>query len=282
MKTLIIIITLMISTLIGNAQNFIDTTKVWTVSKRVVTGASYGYPTTVQFRFGGDTILEGVTYAKMNVNEGAAQWKFHSLWREDEQRNVYYKRGHSSESVYYNFSFAKGDTSSFIGLEIVVDSTAIKPFGSKEKKHIYASYLDVPGHVITWIEGVGSLYGPDVSDHYFLVGGLSTLICFEENNEHVYLNPMYTACNAQSGTSVFEIENKNRFEIRYSVNGDIKFINPTGCNGTLSFMTVDGRTVKRYNIASNEGIIHFPYTGLFLYRFVSEKNQVQTGRVLAK
>jgi hypothetical protein len=236
---LISMLLLLVGLPVANAQTFFDTTSFWTVSESVHDGAQLRTPSTLKFRFSGDSILDERSYTKMEVNTNSTGWVYHSLWREDEQSNIYFKRGHPAESLIYNFSLNEGDTLSIGNREIVIDSTCIKPFGSAAKKHIYAHYAHVPEHVITWVEGVGSLYGPHINDPYFLVGGEYMLICFEKDNKLVYLNPKYTDCNAGKLNQNLRVVSEKK------IWSQINFMSPSVTANT-EHLKIEGDTIIDY------------------------------------
>lgn len=259
------------------AQSFIDERSLWTVSEQIHNGSQLLTPSTLRFRFNGDSVINDLSYTKMEESINGTDWIFHSSWREDSLGNIFYKRGHTDEYILYNFMLRQGDTINIGNQEVIVDSSVVKLFGNTERMHLYAHYSSVPNHIILWVDGVGSLLAPHLNDAYFLVGGVYNLICFGNENKQVYLNSMYTDCDAQSGTHVNE-SGQCKLIVLYAI-GNEK-IRCQSEKGYINFFTFGGRLIKSCSISSVEDIICFPYPGLFLYRYISIDNNVQTGKIM--
>jgi hypothetical protein len=269
-----------------HAQKFIDQTKVWIVATEVLSNYHYGPPTSEYWKFFGDTIVADKKYTKMyySINQNQTNWHLNTLWREDEQGKVYrrdYKYDYGEELM-YNFNLSVGDTVKNIykEMETVVDSIFMKPFGVTTKKYLYTHLIIKPSHIITWIEGVGSLWGPNINDDFFISGGRSTLICFEENGVLVYHNPNYPNCFFTSSQS---LEDDQDFIDLFSMqNGEIQIRLKNNTRGKLFLYTVDGKQVLNKEISLSTTTICAPTGGILLYRFVGKGGEVQTGKVMVK
>jgi len=262
------------------SQNFIDTSKVWTVSERIFDGSKYLNASTIQFHFETDSLVNDLKYTKMYQSRDHGIWQFHSLWREDDNGNIFYQGGISKETLYYNFGLNAGDSILLEQLNVKIDSTRFQLFGNGLRKFIYAHYLETPEHIIIWVEGVGSLISPNINDDYFLVGGLFSLICFEENGEHIYLNPAFTACDAGTGTTVSSIHEKiELIKIINFRNGEIQIDILNDNVGEITFYNTQGKKVLHENISTLIHQLCIPISGVLLYHFTSEKGEVQTGKI---
>lgn len=283
MKT-IKLITVLISLLGFNArsQNFIDTTKVWTVAEYITDG-SHNSKYTKSYSFNGDTLIDSQTYTKMFSFKNN-EIKFHSLWREDDQGKVYISLGNPlTEYLIYDFQLQEEDTLTMFGDVIFVDSIRIKKFGESDKKFIYSHYKRIPEHVILWIEGVGSLYAPDISDEYYISGGGSTLICYHEGDNLIYLCPDYTACDASSGTSINNIEFQQSL-IKVIMLNDLKIGIELNNNesGIFEMYSVSGKIICSQEITNQSESLCLPECGLYIYRFTNTNRKIQTGKILVK
>jgi len=264
----------------SKAQSFIDTTKIWTVAERIHTGTVYATDKTIIYKFAGDSILDGLLYTKMITQKEQNDWEFHSLWRENKEGNIYFKNGLSKESVLYNFSLTEGDTFQLGDEEIVIDSIRLKSFGYTNRKFLFSHYSIAPNVIITWVEKVGSLHAPHISDEYFLSGGSYILICFSEGDEHIYMNPNYTDCDASTGTGVNTIFlPENLIECFFEPGGSIKIRNFTNSIGTFYLYDLKGSLLSKTQINSVDTNICPPGTGILLYEFKTKKGKIQTGKI---
>lgn len=282
MKT-IKLITVLISLLGFNArsQNFIDTTKVWTVAEYITDG-SHNTKYTISYSFNGDTLIDEQTYTKMFSFKNN-EIKFHSLWREDDQGKVYFTRGTTKDYVLYDFQLKEGDTLNVHEDEMIVDSIRMKKFGEYDKKFIYSHYEGITDHVILWIEGVGSLNAPHISDDYFLVGGSYALICYHEGDNLIYLCPDYTACDASSGTSINNIEFQQSL-IKVIMLNDLKIGIELNNNesGIFEMYSVSGKIICSQEITNQSESLCLPESGLYIYRFTNTNRKIQTGKIIVK
>jgi hypothetical protein len=262
------------------SQEFIDSTKTWTVAEYITSGSGSTSKTTITFSFNGDTLIENTSYTKMFSLDNDGNIELHSFWREDNDGNIYYVRGVEVEQCIYNFQLEKSDTFNLGSNEIIVDSVLLKDFGNTEKKFSYSHYSYVPDHVIVWIEGVGSLNAPGVPDGYFLVGGSYSLICYHENEELIYLNPSYTDCNASSGTLVKDVLcNENLIRLfpldDFSIQIDIQ----SNESGNIDFYTLEGKHVWSEILQNSTSYVQLTQQGIYIYRFTSNEGEFQTGKV---
>lgn len=282
MKTLLPIFILLVSIhLTGLSQSFIDTTKVWTVAEYITDG-SHNTKYTKSYSFNGDTLIDGQTYTKMFSLKNN-EIKFHSLWREDDQGKVYFSRGTTKDYVLYDFKLKEGDSLSVHEDVMIVDSVRTKKFGESDKKFIYSHYEGIPEHVIIWIEGVGSLNAPHISDGYFLVGGSYTLICYHEGDNLIYLCPDYTTCDASSGTSINNIEFQQSL-IKVIMLNDLKIGIELNNNesGIFEMYSVSGKIICSQEITNQSESLCLPESGLYIYRFTNTNRKIQTGKILVK
>jgi hypothetical protein len=206
MKKAIVIISVFFLSMSCYAQKFIDPTKVWIIEAKGFSDGHYWPAVTYCYKFIGDTIIENRTYTKMysSIKQDRSDWKLSSLWREDESEKIFWKYHNTGEELLYNFNLTVGDTikNSRVPADAIVDSVVVKPFGSVNKKYLYLHLIDVPSHILTWVDGVGSLFNPNVPDDFWVTGGTSKLICFEENGVLVYHNPEYNDCFFTSSANI--------------------------------------------------------------------------------
>jgi hypothetical protein len=203
------------------AQSFIDTTKIWSI---VITdsggGPSHGSKTTSYFKFTGDTTIKAKDYFVLyECNDVKRKiWRINSYWREKNDSVFQYNTNTGNEDLMYDFILTENDT--FLVNEqitLYVDSVRMKEWGEKLRKHWYlsSSGFEQCGTTV-WIEGVGNIDLFLLSTNCNLVGAITSLLCFTENNKLVYQNPEYNDCYINSSVSAQNIsitDSVNRWNI---------------------------------------------------------------------
>lgn len=160
--------------------------------------------TTTSYKIEGDSLFEGVVYKKVlsTKYEELIHWNFCGLIRENEEKQVYYRRwgnGHfGAEGLMYDYSLQLGDSIpiwnneyNYLYLQSVNDT--VLEDGKSRKKYNFSYFgLDNPEIGEFWIEGVGSQWGfPGVA---LLNGGTYELLCFFSDEELVWHNPYQGEC----------------------------------------------------------------------------------------
>lgn len=283
MKKAMIILSVFLLSYSCYSQKFIDPTNVWIVEERG-DGMDGGLPaiSSVYYKFFGDTVVSNKTYTKLYYSTKLDQstWQLNSLWREDESGKLYQIIFDDYEVPKYDFNLTTGDTmkNNREEMDAIVDSVVVKPFGSANKKYLYLHLIDVPSHILTWVDGIGSLFDPNTPDDFWVSGGTSKLICFEENGVLVYHNPDYPSCFFTSSQSLKD--DQNFIELFSIHSGDIQIHLISGATGEISFYTLDGKQVLNKSINIPSTTICSPTKGILLYRFKSLKGEIQTGKVM--
>ncbi|HPR33360.1 MAG TPA: hypothetical protein PLK12_14770, partial [Prolixibacteraceae bacterium] len=198
MKHLFLTIILNTCCILVFAQNFIDTSKVWSVASFGFDGSNWMPPKSKYLQFKGDTLIDNRIYAKLcsSDNREKQGWRIRSFMREETDGKIYTRFTWGDEFLSYDFNLQKGDTFLiFNDVIMVVDSVVYKPFGDKYAKHIYLTSPMIANYTTIWVEGIGAFDSkPDESCPGMAVGGYTKLICFEEQGELVYHNTTYSGC----------------------------------------------------------------------------------------
>lgn len=282
---IIILVLLAIMVTSSKAQNFIDTSKIWTVQVKY----DFYQPekVTMFIKFEDDTLINGLNYTKMYYSiddRSFSEKKLIYYWIEKENGEIYSRFYQSSNDLLiYDFNLLPGDTSNHADINdrIVLDSIITKDFGTEKRKFFYSHYLTDTLWNVEWIEGVGSLFSPFMSDEKGYSGSINTLICFEEQNERIYLNPNFTDCDASTGTDVNTIYiRENLIECYCEPGGSIKITNISNDIGTFYLYDLNGCLLTKNQINTYETNICPPGTGILLYKFVTESGKNQTGKIM--
>lgn len=181
----------------------IDDSNSWNVLKFPSGGGDY-YKTTEHIYFDGDSIIGDYSYKKtFSDHDPRNEIKvYRGLIREEGQKVYIIHSDSEEERLSYDFSLEEGmmlesayypdnfpEYSLYVG---TVDSIEINGSMRKRIKIVEAAYQ---WEADTWIEGIGSIYGPLYSCHFlFLEGETSTLLCHYQDEELIYKNPTYSEC----------------------------------------------------------------------------------------
>jgi len=275
---------------ISSLDPFISENKIWSVVAKYYGSEMKENFSTKYYRFKGDTLIDGILYSKLYESVDANQhtWKFYSLWRESYDSVFNYYNDYSQNSnLIYRFNIAAGDSFKVAeGLYIYVDSIKNLEWGGKVRKHIYLSnpiYPDYyPNKYTTWIEGVGSTGNMTRSSEINISGGISSLLCFEEDGEKVYQNPEYNGCYIIT-SSVIEFKDEVQLLNLFPMGNSILHISLTNNpKGLLTLCTLEGKQLFSKRIETSETEICLPERGITIFCFKNDEGEIQTGKVLVK
>jgi hypothetical protein len=261
-------------------NSFISHSKVWAIAIKDASLDKWQY--SANYWYNGFTILNGTTYFYLyesSFKNNHLNGRYISLWRESDHR-IYKRSLTGNEELVFNTSLEPNDTLYFNENNYcVIDSVVEKEWGEKLHKHWYMT--SIRGEKSSWIEDVGNAesisgYNLEISDT------ISELLCFEENGEIVYQNNEYNYCIVLS-TSSLVIESKKSLIDLFSVDyGLLQLQSKNNISGEIMLYTSDGKQVLKEPIYGTERTICIPSSGLLLYRFVTEKGEVQTGKVVVR
>lgn len=225
-------------------EPFIDTTKRWNMTRTIYNTQIYTYTARIKKI---DTLIDGKVYQKivsdtiylLPENESAGYLGF--IREDTTSKKVYYTNtdvGYSpfqfntnEERLLYDFSLEIGDTatvmtteecnndgSGFTSLKVLnIDSLELID-GSKRKRWFLEDINN--GDEVYWIEGIGSEFGlympscPRTALHMFEY----SLLCFFEDETHLYQQQNQTTCSVFWTSSTDELDMKE--------NGFVVFPNP--------------------------------------------------------
>jgi len=238
-------------------------------------------------KFEGDTMIQSVSYKKIyrSNNEMANNW---SLWcefiREKDGKVFVYNGGLGNEYLYYDFNLSEGD-SFYIYWQhppeddpFIVDSIRAKEIHGKSYKHWFLSWWE---HKEVWVEKIGSFN--DILLPIGLLGGaVEKLLCVTETGELIYQNEQYNTCFMKSNeVSVFE-QAQQLLKVLPVTGEELLLQLSPGDVGNFSLYTPNGKRILKCLLTAPETTLCAPGTGLYLYRFVSEKGGVQSGKVVVE
>ena len=202
MKKLIYILLLLMSSMWLQAQEIVDNQKIWSI----LTGhclPDYTTYTTSFFKFDGDTIIDGELYQMVLISEDEFQeeWFFYGSFIREENKKVYLREYFGEEGLIYDFNLQLGDTVvvnnpravSEVALVLTEIDSVETTDGYRDRWKLTNDEFMIPEY---WIEGIGSMGGV-LNSSTEVFGGLCgtyILLCEEESDNTIYLNPEYEYC----------------------------------------------------------------------------------------
>ena len=268
----------------AESQSFVSYKNLWSILGEDSFEGKWAR--TSYYKFSGDTIVGQITYLKlyMTEDEQKENWKLASLWREHNDSVFKYSEYDMSDILIYNFNLQEKD--SFLVAEVLkyiyVDSIRMKQWGGEERKHIYLSSPDQPYLLTTWISGVGQNGEITRSSEIGITGAFVKILCFSQNGELLYQDPEYNTCYLNTTSALVYTKNEEFASIYVTGEATVHIDLLQDETGTLHLYTPNGKQILKCPLTAPETILCAPGAGLFLYRFVSEKGGVQSGKVVVK
>lgn len=176
----------------------------------------------------GDTLINGVLYKKLLSNDDGYIGAFR-----EENRKVYFLSSTSSkESLHYDFTLHKGDryvhviSSSFQEeLEVYIDDSIYTCGNTLHRIGLYYpnndEYASSAMVQNIWIEGVGSLLGPNHDIYLGWVGADVRVRSCRVGNEILYRDPMHQFIMPDVSWVDGYIDDTNVYMNRHTVSGSI-------------------------------------------------------------
>ncbi len=257
------------------AQSFVKENKIWSVA---TLDEDYNYIKTEYFKFENDTIINGSEiYKKIYMSRDQISWWEGGGFIREDSGNIYINSSAGDNiKQLYTFNIEAGDKIYLYPSDpLNVDSVVVKNMLGIDRKYFYIF------PEIVWIEGIGSLQGPLEPFGVFLGGGFLVLLCVHEDGVLIYQNPDYPDCKVTSSAE-FNSKNKKLIELFPTSSGLLRLSLLNGSKGEISIYSPEGKHLFKSRITERETEICAPFEGLMLFKFVNEKGEVQTGKVLAK
>jgi hypothetical protein len=270
---------------ISSLAPFISEKKVW--SDLIKDSFENKWKRTEFYKFNGDSTINNVKFKKLYISsdENREHWSLNSLWLEKDDSIFQLDNITGNYNLIYNFNLEKGDSFFvFNKFYLYVDSVKnVVEWGGDIRKHWYLSNRDKDIYRNTvWIEGVGQTGLMTRPTEIGISGAMCSILCFEENGQQVYQNSEYNSCyiNTLSNT---ELKSQQQLINLISTGEEKLYIKLLRKEfGELVLYSTDGKQLLNQKITSDETELCAPSYGVMLYRFVTEKGEIQTGKVLVK
>jgi len=289
-KSLLLVFTLLGSATLSLAQNtIVNDNNSWATLR-------YGWEdnmpiccvVTQYVYFDGDSIVGDHLYKKVfGCNDQLHEnIEYAGLMREENQK-TYRKWNDSPEYLIYDFSLEEGMSFEYdyprpVTLYVkTVDFIEIN--GSMKKRMQITDNPDTEWILDTWIEDVGSLLGI-LWPCLHVNGGRSELLCYFQNNELIYKNPIYSECyydKVEDITSVQTIEDNDCYVFPNPVDDVLTISSPNNTLLKIEIFNMFGQQVYSQAYKNTIDISSLP-TGLYFLKVYDTNEQVTVVKIIKR
>lgn len=235
-------------------------------------------------KFSGEETIGEYTYRKViySNDENQENWIPAGYMRAEGDK-VYYRHSANYEDIlYYDFSLQLGDEFYVEAIEctLVVDSVGTMTVGDEQKKLMR---LTDGGMSVIWCEGIGSMDG---LLNYFgsirMVGGYEKLLCVQENDESLFVNPQFGECFIR-GTADLHSNELSSVSIYPNPSSGKFYISAEGMDARADIYDLLGRKIVDIENIDNEIEIDLSGYGKGIY-FVQLKidGEVTTKKIVVE
>lgn len=262
---------------ISTAQ-FIDESKQWNVRQEI----QFGPTNTAIFKVYGDTLINGLLYKTIWVNEDSTSntWYNSGFLREDSNR-VYFREFDQEEGLLYDFNLQAGDTTYVISIQcwepverIVLNVDSIEIFGiTRTRWHFDYTEWDI------WIEGIGSLFGPLNSIFPCWTDWYVDLLCYYENDTLCFINENFDECYLTL-VGIYDINKMSNIKIspNPSQKGSLIKITSSDLIRDLEILSLNGMVIKYYQNLNSKSITinrNSLLPGMYLLKVRDDNSKIQ-------
>ncbi len=204
--------------------------------------------------------------------------------REDDTGKVYFLQD-GTEYWLYDFGMEVGDSimnewsNSYIRLDSITENEIGGTLRKCYHTSIYDDEMDYWFPSSDWVEGIGSLNGLlNVPEPPAPGGWISTLLCYKEYGEVIYMDEDFNDCEYTS-TEENDITG-NTLRVFPNPGEDILNIYTSLQNASIEVYDILGKVVYKQDITEN--ITSIPTerwnSGMYLWKVYSEGNVVESGK----
>jgi hypothetical protein len=243
----------------------------------------------------GDTIINEMHYKRLVhcLDSMCVNKSFKSFIREDSGK--VFLADKTREFILYDFNLKQGDSLVMYylwdernsnPLFIQVDSVKSGIFQDQKERIIqyvtvYAYHYRESSFNDVIVEGIGSMrFGLEYPINLFLTGATGcnpNLLCFYTDKNLVYTNPEFNDCYITTGISQFH-KTPELVKVISAPNGMLVLELTSSVSGKIFIFNLLGEIVSQKKILDSTSQLYVPGTGIYLYRFVSDDGQIQTGK----
>ncbi|HEY3371380.1 MAG TPA: T9SS type A sorting domain-containing protein [Prolixibacteraceae bacterium] len=248
----------------------------------------------------GDTLMNDKHYLKIVscADSLCGLKQFKSFIREEAGKVMLANK--TEELTLYDFNLQKGDTmildylqnvSRDIRLYIRVDSVKSIVFIQDASERIvqYVTVFDYYNSRLgdyslndVFVEGIGSLkFGLEYPMGLFITMDSQcspSLLCFYSGAGLMYSNPEFNSCYLSTG--ILQLQQGKLVQVFSSSHGMLEIQFAEAKSGKLIVFDLNGKRILGQAVNRSGTQYCLPSSGIYLYRFESDKGKVQTGKVM--
>jgi len=250
------------------------------------------------FHTEGDTVFNEKHYQKLIacVDSLCDQNRFKNYVREEGGRIFFANK--TEELIQYDFNLQKGDTMILnflwnipreMPLYIRIDSVDTMKFMDQKARRVqYVTVLDYYNRELgtssindVFVEGIGSLKFGIQYPRIFVTGESScfpSLLCFYMDKNLIYSNTEINNCYLSTG--LLQLKQPELIQVSTNIPGMLEIQLIEAKTGRLFIFDLNGKQILGQAVNQSDAQFCLPSVGVYLYRFVSDKGKVQSGKVL--
>lgn len=304
MKKIILISVILIITKGLSAQNIsiTDSFNRWNIGLNCVSYEPidpYDRWSTYFVHIEGDTVMNNKHYKKLfhSADSTYLNKDFKSYIREDSGK--VFLANKTRELILYDFNLKQGDSLVIYflwddmdsnPLFIQVDSVKTAIFQDQKERlmqfvSVYAYRHRGYSRNDVLVEGIGSLrFGLEYPGNLFITGAngcYANLLCFYTDKNLVYNNPEFNDCYITTGVNQIQVK-PELVNVFSAQNGILVVELSSSVSGKIFVFNTLGELVSQEKVFDSTSQFCMPGTGVYLYRFVSDDGQTQTGKVFIR
>lgn len=286
----------------GQNISMLDTASKWNIGYHCVDEGPihpYDFWTTGSYLTEGDTVMNEKHFQKLfNCEDSLCVIRSFEAYVREESGQTFFAND-TEELIQYDFNLQKGDTLilEFLWdipkeepLYIRIDSVnTIETHDQKTRRVQYVTVFSYYKRELgdysindVFVEGIGSLKFGIEYPRLFVTGSFGcfpeALLCFYTDGKLVYSNPDINNCYLS--TEVQQLPQEPEL-VRVTANNGMLEIQFTKVKaGKLFVFDLQGKRIIGQSVNHSGTQFCLPSQGVYLYRFVSGKGEVQTGKVL--
>lgn len=300
MKKIILLLTIIILTKSLASQNnsMSDSLNRWNIGLNCVSEEpidAYNRWSTYFEHIEGDTTINEKRYKRLVhcLDSMCVNKSFKSFIREDSGK--VFLADNTREFILYDFNLKQGDSLVMYYLNdernsnpLFIQVDSVKSGIFHDQKERIMQYVTVSAYHYressfkdVLVEGMGSMrFGLEFPVSLFVTGSSQcypNLLCFYTDKNLVYTNPEFNYCYITTGIAQFH-KKPELIKVFSAPNGILVLELTSSDTGTIFIFNLLGEMVCQKRILDSTSQVYMPGTGIYLYRFVSDDGQIQSGK----
>jgi hypothetical protein len=299
MKTsfVLLLIIAFVSQTFGQNVSVLDPSLKWNIGTHCVDEGPfqpYDVWSTSFLHTEGDTLMNEKRYKKLiSCADSLCGKKSLKSYIREEYGRVY-MANKTKEFLQFDFNLHKGDTMIMNireDLPYYVRIDSVKSIIWSDKKERISQYVTVfdyyrgtLGYSLNdvFVEGIGSQkFGLEYPIGMFFTGGAwcsPTLLCCHSGTTLLYTEPLINSCYLSTG--IQQLQQPKLVQVSATNPGMLEVQLTEAKAGKLFVFDTKGKLILGQPINTTRTQCCLPSNGVYLFRFVSDKGKVQTGKVL--